>query len=69
MYLVAWPDLDGWADVTDLRWSTLAALDRQAIEAELAAQVSALAQAGTHVRVVHLGIDFPPTGLRRGRGP
>ncbi|WP_157488794.1 hypothetical protein [Pseudofrankia sp. DC12] len=58
MYVVAWPDLEGWTDLADSRRSALASLNRDAVEAELAAQVSALAQDGTRVRVVHLGIDY-----------
>lgn len=58
VYVVAWPDLESWTDVTDTRRQVLASLDRQVVEAELAAQASALAQDGARVRVVHLGIDY-----------
>lgn len=58
LYVVAWPDLEGWTDVTDTRRPVLASLDRPAIEAELAAQAAALAQGGAWVRVVHLRIDY-----------
>jgi hypothetical protein len=50
MYVVAWPDLEGWTDLADSRRSALASLDRDAVEAELAAQVSALAQSRTDRR-------------------
>ena len=58
MYLIVWPDLESWTDLTDRRRQNLASLDRQAVEAELAAQASALVQEGTRVRVVHLGIEY-----------
>jgi hypothetical protein len=58
IYVVVWPDLKSWTDGNDSRRSVLASLDRQAVEAELAAQASGLAQAGARVRVVHLGIDY-----------
>lgn len=58
MYVVAWPNLESWTDVTDGRRTLLAALDRQAVEVELAAQAAALAQEGAQVRVVHLAIDY-----------
>ncbi len=58
IYVVAWPDLESWTDVTDTRRLALASLDRQAVQAELAAQASGLAQDGARVRVVHLGIAY-----------
>lgn len=58
MYVVAWPDLESWTDVADTRRPVLASLDRPAIEAELDAQASAMAQGGARVRVVHLRIDY-----------
>ncbi len=58
IYVVAWPDLESWTDGNDHRRSVLASLDRQAVEAELAAQELGLAQEGARVRVVHLGIEY-----------
>ena len=58
VYIVVWPDLASWTDVTDTRRKALASLDRPILEAELAAQASALADEGVRVRVVHLGIDY-----------
>lgn len=58
IYVVAWPDMESWTDDTDKRRRVLESLDRQAVEAELAAQASALAQHGARVHIVHLGIDY-----------
>lgn len=58
IYLVAWPDLGSWTDHADPRRRVLARLDRQAVEAALAAQAAALAQDGMRVRVVHLGVAY-----------
>ena len=62
MYVVIWPDLKAWTDTTDKRRQVLASLERQVIEAELAAQAVALAIEGPQVHVVHLAIDYlrPP---------
>ena len=58
IYVVAWPDLGSWTDGTDRRRTTLASLDRAAIEAELARQASDLDQRGSTVHVVHLDIAY-----------
>lgn len=58
MYVVIWPDLKAWTDTTDKRRQVLASLDRQVIEADLAAQALALAIEGPQVHVVHLAIDY-----------
>jgi len=58
IYIVAWPDLASWTDTNDERRSVLSSHDRQAVEAELAAQASTLAQEGVRVSVVHLSIDY-----------
>ena len=58
IYVVVWPDLKSWTDGNDSRRSVLASLDRQAVEAELAAQASGLAEDGARVRVVHLDIAY-----------
>jgi hypothetical protein len=59
IYVVAWPDLESWTDATDTtRRSVQESLDRQAVEAELSAQASALAQEGARVHVVLLDISY-----------
>lgn len=58
IYVVAWPDLESWTDVTDTRRPVLASLERKVVEAELAAQAAELARDGARVRVVHLDIAY-----------
>lgn len=58
IYVVAWLDLESWTDVTDRMRLVVKSLDRQAVEAELAAQVSELAQEGVQVSVVHLDVAY-----------
>jgi hypothetical protein len=58
IYVVVWPDLKSWTDGNDSRRSVLASLDRQAVEAELTAQASGLAEDGARVHVVHLDIAY-----------
>lgn len=58
IYLVAWPDLASWRDTLDQRRRTLALLDRETVESQLAAQASALALEGARVHVVHLNVDY-----------
>lgn len=58
IYVVAWPDLESWTDVTDTRRPVLASLEREVVEAELAAQAAELARDGARVRVVHLDIAY-----------
>ncbi len=57
-YLVAWPDLESWTDGTDGRRPVLESLNRQEVEAQLAAQASELARDGVQVSVVHLDVAY-----------
>ena len=58
IYVVAWPDLESWTDVTDNRRAVLASLDRETIEAQLADQLADLARRGASVQIVHLDIGY-----------
>ncbi|MPV36724.1 NACHT domain-containing protein [Georgenia subflava] len=65
IFIVLWPDLNSWTDVTDLRRGALASLDRQIVEAKLGTQASELARNDAQVCVVHLSIDYrrPSRGM------
>lgn len=69
IYLVAWPDLESWTDITDKRRAVLAALDREAIQLQLAEHAADLARRGASVRVVHLDITYRRPVSTTGRGP
>ena len=58
VYIVAWPDLKSWSDTSDQRRRMFASLDRPSIEAELASQVTDLAEHGAHVTVVHVDVAY-----------
>jgi hypothetical protein len=56
-YVVLWPDIESW-DPTDRDRVTVASLDRDVVEQQLAAQARELSDAGKHVEVVHLDITY-----------
>lgn len=58
VYVVVWPDLDSWTNTTDKRRAKFVAVDRAAVEKELASQASELKQQGALVTVVHLDIAY-----------
>ena len=56
-YVVLWPDIESWG-AGDSRRNTVASLDRDDVETELARQAEELRAEGIDVEVIHLGIEY-----------
>jgi hypothetical protein len=56
-YVVLWPDVESW-DPTDRDRATVASLDRDTVERQLAAQARELLDGGKHIAVVHLDVTY-----------
>jgi hypothetical protein len=58
VYVIVWPDLESWTDMTDNRRTVVTSLDRGDVEPQLAVQAAGMAQQGMQVHVVHIDIAY-----------